>query len=184
MLYTGKRSECCVGLWGFTEHTALIWAFYIWDPGGGSLSVASGFLCLLWFLEVREFISLITLFQKPPVRKGAVVFLRAHAFILFTHEKKVLRKEGWQVSYPQLSVNSSLLWIPIVHFVSDTEIWDRDVHLVETSSSQAFHEYYYDYHSWQVPYRFLCQYVWFIDSFLFFYFYHLFFFIFSNFIGF
>jgi len=37
----------------------------------------------LWFLEIREFISLISLFQKPSVGKDAVVFLRAHGLYSF-----------------------------------------------------------------------------------------------------
>ena len=49
---------------------------------------------ILWFLEVGEFISFISLLQTPSDGKGTVVFLRAHAFILFVQKKKVLRKEG------------------------------------------------------------------------------------------
>jgi len=35
-----------------------------------------------------------------------------------------------------------MLWIPIMQFVSDTDIWEREVLVVETSSSQSFHLYY------------------------------------------
>jgi len=37
----------------------------------------------LWFLEIREFISLISLFQKSSAGKGTVVFLRAHDLYSF-----------------------------------------------------------------------------------------------------
>jgi len=43
---------------------------------------------LLWFLEVREFISLIYLFQKQGVEKGKDVFLRGHGFNSFCPEEK------------------------------------------------------------------------------------------------
>jgi len=50
---------------------------------------------LLCFLEVREFISFTSLFQKPSVGKGTVVFLRAHRLYSLCQKESVLRKTEW-----------------------------------------------------------------------------------------
>lgn len=62
------------------------------------------------------------------------------AFILFAQKKIVLRVKGKTciVSSPQSKL---LCWIPTVQVVSDTDIWERELLLVKTSTSQFFHSY-------------------------------------------
>jgi len=48
---------------------------------------------ILWFLEVREFISFISLFQKPSDGKGTVVFLIARSLYSFLQEVKGPKEE-------------------------------------------------------------------------------------------
>jgi len=58
------------------------------------MSEASGLPCFKWFLLVREFISLISLSQKPGVAKGTVLFLRADGFyFIFCPEEKGPKEE-------------------------------------------------------------------------------------------
>jgi len=71
--------------------------------------------------------------------KAPVVFLRTHDLYSFCQEEKVLRKKDKTSIVSLHPLISSVLWTPIVQFVSDTDIWERDGLLVETSSSQSFH---------------------------------------------
>jgi len=50
--------------------------------------------CLVWLVEVRDYLSLISLFQKPPLRKCTVVFLRANGFPSFYPREKCPKKGG------------------------------------------------------------------------------------------
>lgn len=97
------------GLSGFAEEIALTLALQIWYSWAGRLSVASGFACFLWFLEDRDFISLISLFRKPVVGKGTIVSGEFMAFILFAQKIKVQKKKGRQVLCLQLRVNYLML---------------------------------------------------------------------------
>ena len=47
----------------------------------------------LWFLEFRQFISFISLLEKPSDGKGTVVFLRANDLYSFSQEEKGPKEE-------------------------------------------------------------------------------------------
>jgi len=82
---------------------------------------------------------IINFLQNPRVRKGIVVYLKApDSYYFFSQKKKFLRKKERQVFCPQLRV-SSMIWIHLVKFVSDPFLFDREVILVDTSSSPSFH---------------------------------------------
>jgi len=72
---------------------------------------------------------------KLIVGKGTVVFLGAHGFYPLCPVEYVLRNKGKKSIVSSAWINCSMLWIPIVQVLSDTDIWEREVLIVETSSS-------------------------------------------------
>ena len=65
--------------------------------------------------------------------------------LLLLRRQRSLGRRERLVSYPWLRADCSPFGL--VQFVSDTNIWEREELLDETSSSQAFHSSYSDCHS-------------------------------------